>query len=56
MTCKQFVFRFGKFPSKDVPSIHASGSIRGMKKLGFWNKRDVIVKMGDYYYNQGTNP
>lgn len=33
------------------PSIHISGSIRGMKKLGFWGKHDTIVRCGSYYYN-----
>ena len=33
------------------PSIHVSGSIRGMKKLGYWGKNDTIVRCGNYYYN-----
>ena len=33
------------------PSIHCSGSVRGMKKLGFWGENDEIVKCGNYYYN-----
>ncbi len=32
------------------PSIHKSGSIRGMKKL-FWGKKDVCVLCGSYIYN-----
>lgn len=35
----------------DHPSIHATGSVRGMKKLGFWRKGDEIVRHGQYYYN-----
>lgn len=33
------------------PSIHVTGSVRGMKKLGFWGKDDRIVRNGQYYYN-----
>lgn len=33
------------------PSIHVTGSVRGMKKLGFWGKNDVVVRSGSYYYN-----
>lgn len=30
------------------PSIHYTGSVRGMKKLGYWGKHDVCVR---YIYN-----
>lgn len=33
------------------PSIHHTGSIRGMKKLGFWDKNDHCVRCGQYIYN-----
>lgn len=33
------------------PSIHCSGSVRGMKKLGYWGKHDEVVRCGQYYYN-----
>lgn len=33
------------------PSIHYTGSIRGMKKLGFWKKGDRCVRCGQYIYN-----
>lgn len=33
------------------PSIHISGSVRGMKALGFWDKHDVCVRCGNYIYN-----
>ena len=33
------------------PSIHATGSVRGMKKLRFWGKNDRIIRHGQYYYN-----
>lgn len=33
------------------PSIHYSGSVRGMKKLGYWGKNDHCVRSGQYIYN-----
>lgn len=33
------------------PSIHYTGSVRGMKKQGFWGKRDRCVRCGQYIYN-----
>lgn len=33
------------------PSIHYTGSVRGMKKLGYWGKRDRCVRCGQYIYN-----
>ena len=33
------------------PYIHYPGSIRGMKKLGFWKKGDRCVRCGQYIYN-----
>lgn len=33
------------------PSIHCSGSVRGMKKLGLWGKNDRCVRCGQYIYN-----
>ena len=33
------------------PSIHISGSVRGMKKLGYWGKHDQCVRCGNYIYN-----
>lgn len=33
------------------PSIHHTGSVAGMKKLGYWGKCDVCVRIGDYIYN-----
>ena len=32
------------------PSIHYTGSVRGMKKLS-WKKDDVCVRCGQYIYN-----
>lgn len=33
------------------PSIHHTGSVRGMRKLGYWGKADKVVRCGQYYYN-----
>lgn len=33
------------------PSIHASGSVRGMKKQGYWRKDDRTVRSHGYIYN-----
>ena len=33
------------------PSIHYTGSVRGMKRLGLWGKRDRCVRCGQYIYN-----
>jgi hypothetical protein len=32
-------------------SIHPTGSVTGMKKLGYWGKKDVIVKAHGWIYN-----
>ena len=33
------------------PSIHYTGSVRGMKRLGLWGKHDRCVRCGQYIYN-----
>lgn len=33
------------------PSIHHTGSVRGMKNLGVWRKKDRCVRCGQYIYN-----
>lgn len=33
------------------PSIHCTGSVLGMKKLGYWGKNDICVRCGNYIYN-----
>lgn len=32
-------------------SIHYTGSVRGMKKLGFCGRNDHCVRCGQYIYN-----
>ena len=33
------------------PSIDSSGSVRGMKKKGYWNKNDKVERAFGYQYN-----
>jgi hypothetical protein len=33
------------------PSIHYTGSVRDMKKLGYWGKCDKCVRCESYIYN-----
>ncbi|MCM1061223.1 MAG: hypothetical protein NC452_13180 [Eubacterium sp.] len=33
------------------PSIHYTGSVAGMKKLGYWGKDDTCVRCGRWIYN-----
>lgn len=36
------------------PSIHCTGSVRGMKKLGLWGKNDRCVRCGQFIYNMSV--
>lgn len=33
------------------PNIDKSGSVKGMIKLGYWNKNDVIIRKDGFIYN-----
>lgn len=33
------------------PNIDATGSVRGMKKLGYWGEKDVCVRSHGFIYN-----
>ena len=33
------------------PSIHYTGSVKGMKEQGYWGKHDKCVRCGSYIYN-----
>lgn len=35
-------------------NIHCSGSVRGMKRCGFWPKDADVVRHGNYIYCIGT--
>ncbi len=46
--------RYMKLTEKEKarhPSIHYTGSVRGMKKRGGWRKNDLCVRCGQYIYN-----
>lgn len=42
----------GKRFTINCPCIHVTGSVRGMVKLGFWNKNDDKVRHGQWIYKQ----
>ena len=33
------------------PNIHRTGSVRGMKELGYWDKTDKMARCNGYIYN-----
>ena len=33
------------------PNIDITGSVSGMKKLGYWDKSDIVVRSHGYHYN-----
>ena len=33
------------------PNIHSSGSVSGMKNLGYWDKKDKTVRSHGFIYN-----
>ena len=43
--------RLTKAEQERHPSIHYTGSVRGMKKLGYWGQHDKCVRCGSYIYN-----
>lgn len=42
----------GKKFNPDGPSIHRTGSVKGMVKLGYWPKDADKVRHGNYIYLQ----
>ena len=49
---RQYENAIGKRFTTECPSIHRTGSIKGMIKLGFWNKNNNIVRHGNWIYKQ----
>lgn len=43
--------KLSEFEKNIHPSIHYTGSVRGMKKLGYWGEHDKCVRCGSYIYN-----
>ena len=49
---KKYEMKTGKRFTTNCSSIHRTGSVRGMVKLGFWNKDSDKVCHGNYIYQQ----
>ena len=49
---KEYEGKTGKHFSDKGPSIHRSGSVKGMVKLGYWNENADKVRHGNYIYLQ----
>jgi hypothetical protein len=41
---------------EDLPNIHKTGSILGIKQKKYWGKNALVVKCGSYYYNVTSKP
>lgn len=52
---KELVNLRGKYPHiKECPSIHISGSVRGMRKL-YWGYACDVVRIGEWVYRVPNN-
>ena len=49
---KQYENATGRQFTTACPNIHITGSVKGMVKLGYWDKGDDKVRHGNYIYNQ----
>ena len=49
---KQYENATGKRFTANCPNIHRTGSVRGMVKLGFWDKNSDKVRQGNWIYQQ----
>lgn len=49
---KQYEVATGKKFTRNCPSIHRTGSVRGMVKLGYWDKDGDKVRSGNWIYLQ----
>lgn len=49
---KKYEYATGKQFTTDCPSIHRTGSIKEMVKLGYWSKDSDKVRCGNYVYQQ----
>lgn len=49
---KHYETTTGKAFTTKCSSIHRTGSVRGMVKLGFWDKDSDKVRYGNYIYQQ----
>lgn len=46
---REYMNATGQSVSRNAPSIHYTGSVRGMRKL-FWGYRCDVVRVGKYIY------
>lgn len=49
---KQYERATGKRFTTNCPCIHRTGSVRGMVKLGYWDKDGDEVRCGNWIYLQ----
>lgn len=49
---KKYEIATGKTFTTHCPCIHKTGSVKGMVKLGFWDKGSDKVRHGNYIYKQ----
>lgn len=49
---KKYENATGKRFTTDCHSIHRTGSVRGMVKLGYWSEDSDKVRNGNYIYQQ----
>lgn len=49
---KEYEAKTGKRFSDKGASIHRTGSVKGMVKLGYWDKDADMVRHGNYIYLQ----
>ena len=49
---KQYERATGKRFTTNCPCIHRTGSVRGMVKLGYWDKDGDKVRCGNWIYLQ----
>lgn len=46
---KEYTAMTGEKVDRNSPSVHVSGSVRGMRKL-FWGYECDVVRVGEYIY------
>lgn len=49
---KKYEVATGKKFTTNCSCIHVTGSVKGMVKLGFWDKNSDKVRHGNYIYQQ----
>lgn len=49
---REYETKTGKHFTTNCSNIHRTGSVKGMVKLGFWDKDSDKVRHGNYIYQQ----